>query len=230
MEPYIYDEPKQNFLNNIRRWCSEKGVVLIFDECVTAFRTKKMSAQAFFKVTPDLTCLGKAMGNGYPISCICGNKDLMDVLKTCFVSSTFGGDLVGIAAAIKTIEIVSQNGIHHLEIMGHKLKEAFNRYAENNFLFECKCIGYPQRTKFEFPNDAYRSLFWQECLKQDVFFGYAQFVSFAHNQPELDKTVAAMSYALSQLKRNKDNPQAALQGDIATPAIREEVKNEKNNI
>jgi len=227
MEPYVFEEPKKDFLKGVRRLCNDKGVVLIFDECVTGFRTRKMSAQAFFNVRPELTCLGKAMGNGYPISCVCGKKELMDVLtKDCFVSSTFGGDLVGIAAAIKTIEIVSHKGIHHLEIMGHKLKEAFNRYAQNDGLFDCKCVGYPQRTKFEFPTDAHRSLFWQECLGQGVFFGYAQFVSYAHNMPEMDKTVAAIRYAMRILRKNKDNPPAALKGDVATPALREEVKNE----
>jgi glutamate-1-semialdehyde aminotransferase len=230
MEPYVYEEPKEGFLQGVRRLCNDNGVVLIFDECVTGFRTRKMSAQALFKVTPNLTCLGKAMANGLPISCVCGKKEIMDVLrKDCFVSSTFGGDLVAIAAALKTLEIVAQKGSHHLEIMGHKLKEAFNRYAANYQQFECKCIGYPQRTKFEFPTDAHRSLFWQECLGQGVFFGYAQFVSYAHTMPELDKTVSAMKYAFQTLKRNPD-PLVALRGDVATPAIREEEKNVSEQI
>lgn len=230
MEPYVYEEPKKGFLEAIRKLCTEKGVVLIFDECVTGLRTKKLSAQALFKVTPDLTCLGKAMANGLPMSCICGKKDLMDVLtKDCFVSSTFGGDLVGIAAALKTIDFIARKGSHHLEIMGHKLKEAFNRYAENAGLFDCRCVGYPQRTKFEFPTDAHRSLFWQECLGQGVFFGYAQFVSYAHHMPEMDKTVAAIRHAMSILRKNKDNPLVALRGEVATPALREEVKNETGN-
>lgn len=225
MEPYIFEPPKEGFLKAIRKLCTDTGTVLIFDEVVTGFRTKKMSAQKLFDVTPDLTCLGKAMGNGFPISCVCGKRELMDVLKTCFVSSTFGGDLVGIAAAIKTIEIVSHKETHHLEIMGSKLKTSFNRLAENAGLFECKCIGYPQRTKFEFPSDAHRSLFWQECLRNGVFFGYAQFMSHAHKTPELDKTVMAMRHALKMVKRHKD-PLEYLDGKVATPALREEVKNE----
>jgi glutamate-1-semialdehyde aminotransferase len=230
MEPYVYEAPKDGFLQAIRRLCTEKGVVLIFDENVTGFRTKKLSAQALYKVTPDLTCLGKAMANGLPLSCVCGKKELMNVLtEDCFVSSTFGGDLVGIAAAIATIDIISQKGAHHLEIMGNKLKEAFNRYAQNDGLFDCKCIGFPQRTKFEFPTEAHRSLFWQECLGQGVFFGYAQFVSFAHNMPEMDKAVAAIRHGMSILRKNKDNPQVALRGDVATPALRKEVENEAGN-
>lgn len=229
MEPFVYDEPKEGFLTGVRKACSDFGVVLIFDEIITAFRTKKLSAQAAFKQTPDLTCLGKAMANGLPISCVCGRKDIMEVLtKDCFVSSTFGGELLSIAAALKTIEIIQGKGHHPIESMGFRVKEGFNRYAENYGLETCKCVGYPQRTKFEFPSDAHRSLFWQECLRWGVFFGYAQFVSYAHGVPEIDKTVAAMKHALDILRKYPD-PMDALDGKVATPAIREEVKNETGN-
>lgn len=226
MEPYVFEEPKVDFLKAIRRLCTEKGVVLIFDEVVTGFRTPKLSAQKYFGVTPDLTCLGKPMANGLPISCICGRKEIMEVLtKDCFVSSTFGGEMLSIAAALKTIEIVQQKTLHHITIMGSKLKEAFNRYAQNYGLFDCRCVGYPQRTKFEFPTDAHKSLFWQECLKRGVFFGFAQFISFAHDMPILDKTVDAIKNSLYILKKYPD-PTVALEGKVATPALREEVKNE----
>lgn len=224
IEPYVFEEPKVGFLKAIRRLCTEKGAVLIFDEIVTGFRTPKLSAQKYFKITPDLTCLGKPMANGLPISCVCGRKDIMEILtKDCFVSSTFGGEMLSIAAALKTIEIIQEKTLHHITIMGSKLKEAFNRYAQNYGLFECKCVGYPQRTKFEFPTDAHRSLFWQECLKRGVFFGYAQFISFAHDMPVLDKTVETIKNSLYILKKYPD-PTIALEGEIATPALREEIK------
>ncbi|MHC4160137.1 MAG: aspartate aminotransferase family protein [Planctomycetota bacterium] len=225
IEPYVYDEPKEGFLIGLKNLCRINGAVLIFDEVVTGFRTKKLTAQALFKIEPDLTCLGKAMGNGMPISCVCGNKDIMKVLeRDCFVSSTFGGELLSITAALKTIEIIEGKGYHPIEAMGSRVKEGFNRYAENYGLESCRCVGYPQRTKFEFPSDEHRSLFWQECLRWGVFFGYAQFISYAHGVPEIDKTVAAMKHALDILRKYPD-PAGALDGKVATPALREEVKN-----
>jgi len=230
MEPYIYEQPKEGFLKGVRKLCDENKALLIFDEVVTGFRTEKFSAQALYKIMPDLTCLGKSMANGIPISCVCGKKELMNVLtKDCFVSSTFGGDLVGIVAAIETIKKVRSRGYRPIEVMGFKLKEAFNRYSQNRDLFNCKCIGLPQRTKFEFPSEAHRALFWQECLKMGVLFGYAQFMSYAHTMPVLDKTVDAIEHATRILRKFQDKPEEKLEGTPPSPALREEVKNEARN-
>lgn len=223
IEPYVLEEPKKDFLQQLRKLCDEKGALLIFDEIVTALRTPKLSAQKFFDITPDLTCLGKALANGLPISCICGKKEVMQVLEgDCFVSSTWGGELLSIAAALKTIELIEKHNVaYHIDLMGQRLQHGFNRIAEYHGLGDkVKCIGYPCRTFFVFPTEVHKSLFWQECLKKGVFFGYAQFISYAHDLNELDETISAMRHAMLMVRKYWDNPERALEGEVAQETFR----------
>jgi len=212
MEPYVLDEPKHDFLKQVRKLCKKNGALLIFDEVVTGFRTKKWSAQAYFDVIPDLTCLGKALGNGLPIGVVCGRKEVMKVLEDdCFVSSTFGGELLSIASALATIDEIEERGvIEHIWQKGSILKGAFNDYT--NGLDGVECIGLPPRTFFKFPTEAHKGLFWQECLKMGVMFGYAQFISFSHEQAQMDKTLTAMHKGVAMVKKYWEEPEKFLSG------------------
>lgn len=212
MEPYVLEEPEHDFLNQVRKKCRKNGAVLIFDEVVTGFRTLKGSAQSYFDVIPDMTCLGKALGNGLPIGVVCGRKELMKVLEDdCFVSSTFGGELLSIASALATINVIDVMGvIEYIWQKGEILKGAFNDYTQG--LDGVECIGLPPRTYFKFPSSAHLGLFWQECIKMGVLFGYAQFVSFSHKQYEIDKTLAAMHKGVKMLKKYWEDPMKFLSG------------------
>ena len=219
MEPYVYEEPKDNFLRKIRRVCDEKKIVLIFDEVVTAFRTKKGSAQAMFGIVPDLTVIGKGLGNGVPIAAVLGKREFMKTLEgDTFISSTFGGDLLGIAAGLSVMEQLDSAVIDHIWRMGDCLKSRFNDYSAG--MDGVECIGYPCRTFFKFPTEEHKSLFWQECLKKGVFFGYAQFISFAHNRQDLDDTMMAMRHGIKMVKKHWDAPAVGLEGKVAEATIR----------
>jgi glutamate-1-semialdehyde aminotransferase len=221
MEPYVYEEPQVAFLDEVKRTCEQNKALLIFDEVVTGFRTQRWCAANKYRIKPDLMCLGKAMGNGYPIAAVAGTSDVMDVLKgDCFVSSTFGGDLIGIAAAVKTIEIVEARGVmNHLEQAGNRIKANFNIIAKNEGI-EAECIGFPQRTHFKFEKDIEKSVFWQECLKKGVFFGHAQFVSFAHDLGDADETILTMRHSLRMLRKFKGRAVDILEGSVAKETLR----------
>ena len=232
MEPYVLEEPNTNFLDDVRNLCTEYGALLIFDEVVTAFRTKKWSAQAYFNVIPDLTCIGKAMANGLPISCVCGRSKYMNVLQgDCFVSSTFGGELASISAAIATIEYMeSHNVIDQIWKMGERLSGLFRTITDSMGLSDkVKMIGLPPRTYFIFPTMEHKALFWQECLNRGVLLGYAQFISYAHNLDVIDKTIQAMRGAMKMVRKYWDNPSDALKGEVPEETFRlPESKNEAN--
>lgn len=99
LEPMGLIEPAAGYLQAVRRLATEHGAILIFDECWTGFRIHPQGAFGKFGVAPDLGCFGKALGNGVPISAIVGRADVMDALDEVFFSFTFGGDMMGIAAA-----------------------------------------------------------------------------------------------------------------------------------
>lgn len=221
MEPYVYELPNDNFLKAVQDECKENNALLIFDEVVTGFRTEKWCAANYYDVKPDLMCLGKAMGNGYPISVVGGKAEIMDVLMgDCFVSSTFGGDLIGITAALETIKIIEEKGvIRRINEQGNKLKIAFNHIASTEGV-KAECIGQGCRTRFNFKSALDRTVFWQECLKKGVFFGHAQFTSFSHDLGDCDKTEAAMRHAFRMMRKYKNNMKDLLEGQVAQETLR----------
>ena len=220
LEPYIYDAPIDNFLQKVIDLAHKHGALVMFDEVVTGFRTLGYSAQKLFGATPDLACFGKAMANGLPISVVCGKRNIMKVLEgDCFVSSTFGGELLSIAAAVKTIEICERGVPEHLDKMGTLLKDGYNNIA-NGLDIDTKCLGFPNRTMFMFPSGNHKSLFWQECIKRGVLFGYAQFINFSHRTSEINYTLEVIREALRVVKDNWDNPLKALRGKPATEVFR----------
>lgn len=214
MEPYIYDEPQNDFLRRVVDFAHNQNALVIFDEVVTGFRTTGYSAQKMFNVTPDLACLGKAMANGLPISVVCGKKDYMKELQgNCFVSSTFGGELLSIAAALATIKTLErENVIGHIWEVGQKLKDGFNEFTED--LVDTQCVGYPCRTFFEFPTEMHKSLLWQECIKKGILFGYAQFISFSHTDSMIYETLDVLEDAIEVIRKNYDEPQNALDENV----------------
>ena len=78
--------PNKNFLKQVRNFCNQKKIILVFDEIVTGFRIHKGGAQSYFKITPDLSCFGKAMGNGVPISALVGKKKYMKFFNSTIVA------------------------------------------------------------------------------------------------------------------------------------------------
>ncbi len=223
MEPYILEKPEQYYLYKVRKLCNKYKALLIFDEVITGFRTTGYSAQAMFDVEADLTCLGKAMANGFAISCVCGKKNIMQELKkNTFVSSTFGGDLVGIAAALETIKIINEeNVIEKIWSIGDRFINAFQQTVRScNLVDYVKIKGYPCRTCFDFKEIAHKTLFWQECLKFGVLFGHAQFINYSHDYDELDITTRAMRHALQMVFKYLEHPQDALKGDIIQETFR----------
>ncbi len=117
--------PEPGFLETLREACTEAGTLLIFDEIITGFRHAPGGAQERFGVTPDLTTLGKALGNGFPISVLCGRGDIMDRLGPkgdVLFAGTFAGQTLDVAVALEVTRIVREGAIHqHLAALGQRL-------------------------------------------------------------------------------------------------------------
>jgi len=131
--------PADGFLQALRSACTDSGTVLIFDEVVTGFRHGLGGYQAISGVTPDLTTLGKAIANGYPIAALVGRADLMDGFSTTVDGSvlfagTYNGHPGSVAAAIGTIDFMTEVPVHaHVFELGERmragLREVFSRYG-----------------------------------------------------------------------------------------------------
>lgn len=120
--------PQPGFLSGLRKICSDKGIVLIFDEVITGFRHGVGGYQAVVDVTPDITTLGKAMANGYPISAVGGRADLMNEFSSrpggsAFFAGTFNGHPAMVAAAVATIRKLLEEPVHeHVFRLGERAR------------------------------------------------------------------------------------------------------------
>ncbi len=103
LEPASGAEPAPGYLEGLRAITERHGALLIFDEIVTGFRFGIAGAQAHYGVTPDLSCFGKGMANGMPISVVAGRGDVMALMEEIFFSGTFGGESLSLAAALATL-------------------------------------------------------------------------------------------------------------------------------
>jgi glutamate-1-semialdehyde 2,1-aminomutase len=131
VEPVMrYILPAAGFLEGIRELCDEIGAVLIFDEIYTGFRAGLSGAQGLFGVTPDLTTLGKAIANGFPLSAVVGKREIMSRLAPggkVFFSGTFNGMLLCVAAAQETLRILEEENVpERVAAMGNEFQQAIN--------------------------------------------------------------------------------------------------------
>ncbi len=125
-----------HFMKEIRRICNEHGIMMIVDEVQSGMgRTGKMFATDHFGVAPDIMCLAKALGSGLPIGACVAKSEIMDWHKGAH-ASTFGGNPVCIASALKTIELLQNGMIENAAEVGNYLQEGLSKLQE-----KYDCIG-----------------------------------------------------------------------------------------
>jgi glutamate-1-semialdehyde aminotransferase len=203
MEPVLIDAPAPGFLEGVKALAHRHGALLIFDEIVTGFRWAVGGAQERFGVVPDIATFGKGMANGLPLAAVVAGADLMREFDDVFVSSTFGGDALALAACRATLDAYArQPVIRTLWGAGRRFQEGFARIAAGLGV-PARCTGYPVHPKILLEHgtpEAQRllmSLFLQETAARGAIFHFAGFnVSFAHGDQEVDRTLAACEGAL----------------------------------
>jgi glutamate-1-semialdehyde 2,1-aminomutase len=123
--------PEPGFLETCRELCTRHGTVLIFDEVITGFRQALGGAQSLLGITPDLTTLGKAIANGYPVAVLAGRKEVMADLAPlgeAYYSGTFNGHLLNTAVALRCLEILEADPPYErLAALGTALRDGFDQ-------------------------------------------------------------------------------------------------------
>ncbi len=228
-EPVILEPPKDNFLNRLKTLCHENGALLIFDEVVSGFRFAIGGAQTTFHVTPDLTTFGKGMANGMPLSAVVGIQEIMDrVDSNVFISTTFGGEALSLAAAIALIKEMEEQPVHRkIWDLGNHMIRGFNERAQRVRL-GMRAKGYAPRVSFEFEDAIilkqawlYKSIFMQECAKRGVLLGWCLFPCYTHTQEDADFTLQVFEEAMVVVKRavESDHPEQFLEGKSTTAIL-----------
>ena len=215
--------PENNFLKNLRQITKENNIPLIFDEIVTGFRVSPGGAQAYFGIKPDLTTLGKALGNGFTIAAVGGRKDIMDQLTPggrVYQASTFAGNPVSVSAAISSITTMNKlkNKLYsRLERYCALLARAIDDIATDmkiphqiNFTASMLQIFFTNKPVINYKSamksdsKKFKKLF-SALLKKGIFVAPSQFevvfLSTAHTKSDFNEAINAYQYALKMVKK-----------------------------
>lgn len=215
--------PQKNFLNDLRKITLEKNIVLIFDEVVTGFRMSSGGAQKYYSIKPDVTTLGKALGNGFPIAAVGGKSEIMDILSPegkVYQASTYAGNPISVSAGIssvKTMNKLKSKLYPRLEKNCTKLVSAIHDLASDmkipheinsiSSMFQIFFTGepvvdYSSAKKSDMVK--FKKLF-EALLKNGIFIAPSQFetvfLSYAHSKDDIKETISAYEKALRAVKQ-----------------------------
>ncbi len=187
--------PEPGFLESVRQLATDKGIVLIFDECTSGFRQANGGLHKVYGVEPDMAVFGKALGNGYAMTATIGRRDVMEAAQTSFISSTFWTERIGPTAALKTLEVMerlqSWDGVTRI---GNQIRKRWLILAEKHHL-KLNVSGLPALSGFTFesPNAlAYKTLITQEMLAKGFLASNNLYVSMAHTPEVIDSYFEAL--------------------------------------
>ena len=212
--------PVDGFLQGLRKLCDENGAILIFDEVMTGFRVAYGGAQSLYKVKPDLTCLGKVIGGGLPVGAYGGKREIMQKVSPVgpvYQAGTLSGNPLAMTAGIETLKLLKQPGVY-------KALEQKSRMLSDGLREEFKKAGVPASfnrvgsmfttffTKDQVTDYAAArtsdtvafSKFFRGMLDEGINLAPSQFeagfMSLAHTEADIKRTVKAASKVLKGMK------------------------------
>jgi len=223
-------EPKNNFLQKVRKLSTEKNIVLIFDECTSGFRQSFGGLHKYYKVNPDVAIFGKALGNGYAINAIIGKKNIMEACNSTFISSTFWTERVGPTAALATLDQMEKyESWKIISDIGKKIKKRWEKIATSNKIsLDIKGIDAIPNFEFKSKNHLfYKTFITQEMLKKKILASNLIFCSVVHENNLLEKYFDILNdlfNKISKFDENYEDFNKILETKVSLSGIRESSK------
>ncbi|EPO2780576.1 glutamate-1-semialdehyde 2,1-aminomutase [Listeria monocytogenes] len=202
--------PIEGFLEGLRELTTKFGSLLIFDEVMTGFRVDYYSAQGYYVVTPDLTCLGKVIGGGLPVGAYGGKKEIMEQIApagSIYQAGTLSGNPLAMNAGFETVRQLTPQHYDVFRTLIKRMEEGLTEISARRqiplsinkagsmfgfFFTDQKVINFDtaKTSNLEFFRNYYR-----EMLGQGIFLPPSQFegvfISTMHTENEIDKTLEA---------------------------------------
>ena len=212
--------PRDGYLRHLRQLCTDHGIVLIFDEVKTGFRVGPGGAQQRYGVTPDLATFAKSLGNGYPVACFAGRREIMDLIGPAKVAhgGTYSGNPVSLAAASATLDILREGSVYRrLQSFGTRAMRGLREEAQDAKM-EVLVNGVPEMFQLLFTKESevheYRDLarcdletyaaLHVELMNHGVMIDEDNMECFftceAHSDADLEATLAAFRRALADIR------------------------------
>jgi glutamate-1-semialdehyde 2,1-aminomutase len=210
--------PEPGFLQHLRELTREHGALLIFDEVITGFRVALGGAQERFRVTPDLTCLGKIVGGGLPVGAYGGRREIMELISPLgpvYQAGTLSGNPLAMAAGLATLRLLTEPGVYdHLERLSARLVDGLGEAARaagvaytatrvgsmfTGFFSAAPVTDYASARR---ASSRRYARFFHAMLERGVYFAPSQFeagfLSLAHSDADIDATLSAAAAAFAE--------------------------------
>jgi glutamate-1-semialdehyde 2,1-aminomutase len=205
--------PGIDFLKGLREVTQRNGSLLIFDEVISGFRIGPGGAQEYYNITPDLTCLGKIIGGGLPVGAYGGKKEIMEHIApegNIYQAGTLSGNPLAMAAGLSTLKLLKDNNIYKdLETKGNRLFNGLKEAADTagidiviNHIASLGSLFFTKEPVMDFASakksdtDLFKK-FYKHMRENGIYLApspfEAYFVSIAHNNEVIDRTIEVAS-------------------------------------
>ncbi len=209
LEPARGQEPAEGFLQRVIDLAHRNGALVTLDETISGFRFHRGGAQSLYGVSPDMSCFGKAMANGFSLSALTGRREVMelgglrhDKERVFLLSTTHGAECPAMAAAIETMRIYRDEPVvEHLYRVGERLRTGIQQVTQDLGISQHLSVaGRPCNLLYSTldhdlrPSQPFRTLFMQELIRWGVLAPNF-IVSYSHDDSDIDYTIEAFSRA-----------------------------------
>ena len=224
LEPSGSDTPAEGYLQGVVDLAREHGAISVFDEVITGFRLAPGGARQRYGVIPDISCYGKALGNGMPISAVAGSWDVMRAFEDIFFSMTHGGETLALAAAAAVLDTVADGTVlAGIDELGARMLGGLRELvATHDVGHRVRIGGEPPRAVVTFAGDDHlvvRSWVQQCLLGQGCLFNGSMFICARHTEAEIERALAGFDAAFKGLAEYGDVSHL-LQGPPVQPVFR----------
>lgn len=199
VEPVVVIEPTREWLEVVRAETARVGAVLVFDEIKTAFRLAIGGAAERYGVRPDLTVLGKAIANGFPLAVVGGRADLMAAVARTWISSTLATESVALAAARATLDVFVRDDVcGHLHRVGTRLLHGLHRLHRKYPDLVTGVGGIAEMCFLHFASERVSQDVARGCAARGLLFKRTayNFVSLAHDETAVDRALEMVDETL----------------------------------
>lgn len=224
LEPSGLEVPAPGYLQSVIDIAHDHGALVVFDEIIVGFRLAPGGARERYGVEPDMSCYGKAMGNGMPIAAIGGPWEVMSIFEDIFFSGTHGGEALSLAAANVVLETVAEGVVlDGIESLGTVLQTGMSeRISAHGLSDRLRVSGEPHRSVVSFLGAAPlvdKSWVQQTFSQRGVLFNGSMFISARHTAEDVEQTLEAFDEACVGLVGGADVG-GRLIGDPVQPVFR----------